>query len=495
MPAPLEPIGFWSYARSDDEASTGKLSTLRGLLRGELKLHWGRREVRIWQDVEAIAYGTTWLTEIERAIAESSFFIPIVTRAFLESKMCCQEVMLFHRRQLALGRNDMIFPFHFTDVSRVQASECEDPAVLPLLRERQAFDFSKLRLRDPHSEEVATKLASLAVAIDDALRRSAVPEHAAVTALSVAPSVPVPAARPPPVVPPAERTNPLKPAWASAAGTDAFGAWADAAIPARRGPAVTQRLRLVPAGRFMMGSPDDEPGRLSSEGPRHEVTIGEAFWLFDTPCTQALWQAVMDDNPSRFKSPTRPVESVSFEDAQHFLSGVNDRVPGLDLALPSEAQWEYACRAGTDTATYAGPIKIVGQHNAPVLNKIAWYSGNSGEEFDRRNGVDSSEWPEKQYRHIMAGTHLVKGKAPNAWGLYDMLGNVWEWCEDNWHDSYEGAPSDGSAWLGGGAAGRVIRGGSWFGLARGVRAAFRYWGGSEGISGHFGVRCARGHLA
>ena len=101
MPANLDPIGFWSYARSDDEASNGRLSTLRRLLRGELKLHWGRQEVRIWQDVEAIPYGTTWLTEIRQALAETSFFIPIVTRAFLESKMCCQEVMVFHQRQIS----------------------------------------------------------------------------------------------------------------------------------------------------------------------------------------------------------------------------------------------------------------------------------------------------------------------------------------------------------------------------------------------------------
>ncbi|MGA3001510.1 MAG: toll/interleukin-1 receptor domain-containing protein [Acetobacteraceae bacterium] len=177
MPATLEPIRFWSYARSDDEASNERLSTLRGLLRAELKLHWGRREVRIWQDLEAVAYGANWLAEIEQAIAESSFFIPIVTRAFLESQMCCQEVMLFHRHQLALGRNDLIFPFHFADVTRVRAEECEDPAVLPLLQERQAFDFSRLRPRNPHSEEVATNLASLAAAIDGALRRTRVPDR------------------------------------------------------------------------------------------------------------------------------------------------------------------------------------------------------------------------------------------------------------------------------------------------------------------------------
>ena len=485
MPTILEPIGFWSYARSDDEASNGRLSTLRGLLHGELKLHWGRREVRIWQDVEAIAYGKTWLAEIEQAIAESSFFIPIVTRAFLESKMCCQEVMLFHQRQTALGRDDLIFPFHFTDVTRVRAEECEDPAVWPLLRERQAFDFSKLRLRDPRSEDVVTQLASLAVSIDGALRRQGMPEPV----LSTSRLRPIA----PPIAIDFKPVNlfPSQPAWASAAGTDSFGTWADITVPARSGPAVTQRLRLILPGRFQMGSPDDEPGRFDDEGPRHEVIIREGFLLFDTPCTQALWEAVMGDNPSRFKSPTRPVENVSFEDAQYFLSGVNDRVPGLDVALPSEAQWEYACRAGVEAATYAGPIKILGERNAPVLNKIAWYGGNSGEGFELREGEDSSKWPEKQYRHTKAGTRPVKGKDPNAWGLYDMLGNVWEWCEDSWHDSYKNAPADESAWLSGSAAGRVLRGGSWRSDARHVRAADRIEDDPGPRGSNLGFRCAR----
>ena len=277
------------------------------------------------------------------------------------------------------------------------------------------------------------------------------------------------------------------PDWASGWGQDRFGVYVAFTIRA-----VTQRLRWIPPGRFLMGSPDEEEGRYEWEGPRHEVTLAQGFWLFDTPCTQALWQSVMGENPSRFKSPARPVEQVSFEDVQAFLDKTNVQVPGLNLDLPSEAQWEYACRAGTETATYAGDMHIVGECNAPVLDAIAWYGGNSGVGFDLENGFDSSGWAEKQYDHTRAGTRPVAQKAANPWGLYDTLGNVWEWCGDHWHGSYDGAPTDGSAWIDpGGAANRVIRGGSWDGDARGVRAAYRYRDDPANRNDYLGFRCAR----
>ena len=187
-------------------------------------------------------------------------------------------------------------------------------------------------------------------------------------------------------------------------------------------------MRWIPPGRFLMGSLEDEAGRYDWEGPQHEVTIARGFWLFDTPCTQALWQAVMDgDNPSRFQSPDRPVENVSWNDVQEFLTRINKKVSGLDLVLPSEAQWEYACRAGTTTALYTGEIEILGERNAPALDPITWYGGNSGVGFELDNGYDSGDWPKKQYDHKRAGTRPVGLKAANPWGgLSDMLGNVWE---------------------------------------------------------------------
>ena len=281
------------------------------------------------------------------------------------------------------------------------------------------------------------------------------------------------------------------PRWASGWGQDRQGVFVEFTLQE-----VTQRLRWIPPGQFLMGSPEKEPDRYDNEGPRHQVTLTKGFWLFDTPCTQALWEAVMGKNPSRFQSPTRPVENVSWHDAQDFLARINARIPGLDLVLPSEAQWEYACRAGTETTIYSGEMEILGANNAPSLDPIAWYGGNSGVDFDLDNGYDSSGWPEKQYRHAKAGTRPVKLKQANPWGLYDILGNVWEWTQDHWHGNYRGAPTDGSAWEDAEAfALRVLRGGSWNFDARAVRAAYRLAARPDARDGLIGFRCARVRVA
>jgi formylglycine-generating enzyme required for sulfatase activity len=276
------------------------------------------------------------------------------------------------------------------------------------------------------------------------------------------------------------------PRWASGWGQDCYGVFVEFTLQE-----VTQRLRWIPPGRFWMGSPEDEPGRYDDEGPRHLVTLSQGFWLFDTPCTQALWEAVMGNNPSLFQSPTRPVEQVSWNDAQDFLARINARIPGFDLALPSEAQWEYACRAGTETAIYTGALDILGEYNAPALDPIAWYGGNSGVDFDLTNDHDSSDWPEKQYPHTRAGTRPVKLKRANPWGLYDMLGNVLEWTQDPWHNDYQGAPTDGSAWEDRDAGAlRVVHGGAWGHSARDVRVAYRIARASGNRFDGLGFRCA-----
>ena len=278
------------------------------------------------------------------------------------------------------------------------------------------------------------------------------------------------------------------PDWASGWGQDRYGVFVEFTLQE-----ITQRLRWIPPGRFWMGSPEEEPGRYDNEGPQHQVTLTQGYWLFDTPCTQSLWVAVRGNNPSRFQTPTRPVERVSWDDAQTFLSNINEQIPGLNLVLPSEAQWEYACRAGTETAIYTGELTILGKNNAPALDPIAWYGGNSGVDFDLADGKDSSGWVGKQYPHTRAGTHPVKLKRANPWGLYDMLGNVWEWAQDHKHSNYQNAPTDGSAWedhtLG---ANRVLRGGTWGFSTRFVRAACRsQYVPDLPLNGIIGFRCAR----
>ncbi|MCB1776808.1 MAG: formylglycine-generating enzyme family protein [Candidatus Competibacteraceae bacterium] len=278
------------------------------------------------------------------------------------------------------------------------------------------------------------------------------------------------------------------PRWASGWGQDQWGVFVEITLQG-----VTQRLRWIPPGQFWMGSPEEEQGRYDDEGPRHQVTLTDGYWLFDTPCTQALWEAVMGKNPSEFQSPTRPVETVSWDDVQDFLKRINEQNPGLNLSLPSEAQWEYACRASTETAIYTGDLDILGDFNAPALDPIAWYGGNSGVDFDLDDGYDSSDWEEKQYPHTKAGTRLVKLKRANPWGLYDMLGNVWEWVQDHWHGNYQGAPTDGSAWEDQDAIGapRVLRGGSWSLNARNVRAASRLDYDPDSRLDVIGFRCLR----
>src|SRR6185295_3928433 len=238
-------------------------------------------------------------------------------------------------------------------------------------------------------------------------------------------------------------------------------------------------------GGFRMGSPVDEPGRKKDE-TLHEVTLTEGFWLADTPCPQDFWVRVIGSNPSRFQSPDRPVEMVSWKDCQEFCSELRTQTGDPGWRLPTEAEWEYACRAGTKEMTYSGPIEILGERNVPVRDSSAWDGDNSDMEYDLAEAGDSSVWKEKQFTFRWAGTRRVKMKASNAWGLYDTLGNVYEWCEDRFGPYKPGSstdtrgPSKGSY--------RVSRGGSWFSFARHVRAAYRFFGPSPYRGGGIGFR-------
>jgi formylglycine-generating enzyme required for sulfatase activity len=226
----------------------------------------------------------------------------------------------------------------------------------------------------------------------------------------------------------------------------------------------------IPAGSFQMGSPPNEAKRATDEGPQHEVTL-QGFFISQTPITQAQWREVaswqerdaerwgreLNPNPSRFSdqadSDRRPVERVSWHDAIEFCHRLSQRT-GRQYTLPSEAQWEYACRAGSTTPFAFG---------ATLTPELANYDAT----FNYDDG------PKGEYREQTTPVGMFPA---NSWGLHDMHGNVWEWCLDHWHGSYEGAPRDGSAWLTPSASEeepRLLRGGSWFYNPGNCRSACR----------------------
>ncbi len=254
--------------------------------------------------------------------------------------------------------------------------------------------------------------------------------------------------------------------WASAWGDDEYGLWLRLTV----GDAA-QRFRWMAPGTFLMGSPGDEAERFSNE-VQHEVTLTRGYWLADTACTQALWQAVQGNNPSRFADDSRrPVEQVSWNDVvQGFLKELNRRVPGLSARLPSEAEWEYACRAGTTTPFSFG---------ADITPEQVNYDGNYPYAGGRQG----------RYRQQ---TVAVGTLPANAWGLYEMHGNVWEWCADE-YGQYPTTPQRDPRGAPPGA-GRVLRGGSWRGIGGGARSADRFHDVPDDRYGTDGFRLALGLL-
>jgi formylglycine-generating enzyme required for sulfatase activity len=215
----------------------------------------------------------------------------------------------------------------------------------------------------------------------------------------------------------------------------------------------------VPAGKFTMGS--------ASEGPTHEVAFARGFRVARYEVPQNLWEAVMGKNPSRWKGPRNSVEMISHDDAVDFCRKATALMrdakliePGEAVRLPSEAEWEYFARAGTATAYSFGD-------DAKDLDAHAWHAGNAA-------GNDPP----------------VGAKKPNAWNLCDVHGYLWEWCADVWHDTYEDAPADGSAWVeGGDPARRVLRGGSWKDKAAMLTSSYRRRAAADLRDDAVGLRC------
>ncbi|TCV90648.1 SUMF1/EgtB/PvdO family nonheme iron enzyme [Sulfurirhabdus autotrophica] len=218
---------------------------------------------------------------------------------------------------------------------------------------------------------------------------------------------------------------------------------------------IADAMVTIPAGSFMMGSNDS----FTNERPLHRITIAKPFALSKTEVTQRQWRMIMGNNPSTFTNCGEdcPVETISWNDAQAFIQKLNAKT-GQHYRLPTEAEWEYACHAGKQHPYCGGDY----------LDSVAWFDENSP-----------------------TTTQPVGRKQANAFGLFDMSGNVWEWVEDSYHDSYKGAPTDGSAWSGDGVK-RVLRGGSWNSEPQDHSATYRFWSVPAYRYGYgFGFRLAR----
>ena len=228
-------------------------------------------------------------------------------------------------------------------------------------------------------------------------------------------------------------------------------------------------LVQIPEGDFMMGSPDDELDRSDAEGPQHRVHV-PSFWMGQYPITQEEWRVVADDfskvnqdldpEPSYFKGNRHPVEQVSWYDAVEFCDRLSAQTD-FTYRLPSEAEWEYACRAGTSTPFYFGKT---------ITTDLANYRGTDNEDYGWSGSY--GDGPKGKYRETT--TPVNQFEDSNQFGLCDMHGNVWEWCLDHWHDNYDNAPANGSTWIkGGNSDRRLTRGGSWSDYPRSCRSGSR----------------------
>jgi formylglycine-generating enzyme required for sulfatase activity len=215
------------------------------------------------------------------------------------------------------------------------------------------------------------------------------------------------------------------------------------------GKGIKLEIVAIPTGTLLMGSPENELERDDRESPQHQVTV-PSFFMGKYQLTQAQYQAIMGYNPAYFKGNNRPVERVSWDDAVTFCQKLSQKT-GKNYRLPSEAEWEYACRAGTKT-----PFSFGDNITSDLVN----YNGN----------YPYASAPKGKYREQ---TTDVGTFPPNAFGLYDMHGNVWEWCEDDWHENYRNAPINGSAWTIPSRSFKLLRGSSWDGLPEDCRSACR----------------------
>lgn len=508
----LQAVGIWCAHAGDDAASQGWLTALRQAIAGGLSLTAGQPDVRLY-DANAGDGATTGHPGGFADLAQRScFMVVLLTPDFLLDPACSQQVSLVRARMARLGRGDMIVPLHILDVDAfetVRRHECADPAGYDFLCGLRWVDLRPFYRVDPASTPVRVRLDRLAARVQPLLAME-LPEQdddaeAPVSQAVLAGSAPPP----PPPAPPAawDTAPPARPIWKRtgvlvvvallavcvtgllALRSFQSGPTVAPVHTASSGPEclICIDTVLIPAGQFMMGIPDNEDERenvIEKAGkPRHPVNIPKSFyiakytitrqqfayfvtatgprppgscWVYEkTPMGILEWQSREDRdwaNPGFAQTDRDPVVCVNVKDVEDYAAWLSKQTD-QKFRLPNDAEWEYAARAGTTTARYWGD----GQTDFCAHANMADLSlaGLAGTQATNANDF-------AQCDDTFPRTAPVGSFPPNPWGLYDMIGNVWQWTADAWHPNYNDAPTDGSAWLQDGAVGRrSVRGGSW----------------------------------
>ena len=486
---------FISYRRDDDRYSGGKISAFRQRLSETFGFVTGR-ELEVFQDRTSIGWGQHWPETLDQALGEATFLIPILTPRFFMSAHCRGELSKFLEHERRLGRCDLVLPVYWMTCPVLEAPEQRQADELAsALHERQHRDWRDLRFHDFTDRPVIEALEAMAMDIDCAFYRKRTahapgpaPAGATENAAPQAGEAVGQAAKPEPTHPsspklPEEQEEISPPA--PEAVTKTVETEPPPASPIRdvsslpdlsvfRDRSGTPELVILPAGSFLMGTsgkpysggflglfPSGEGG--ADERPQHRVTIGYRFAVGRYPVSFEEYDRFADSTGAErpgdegWGRGRRPVINVSWHDAQAYVRWLSE-ITSQTYRLLSEAEWEYAARAGTTTKYWWGD---------EISSDKANYGGGHGK------------------------TTPVGSYAANPWKLFDVHGNVWEWVEDCWNDSYRGAPLDGSAWTTGDCSRRVLRGGSWLSTPGILRAAARDWFYPSDRYGNLGFRIAR----